>query len=153
MIEFFEDSQRDHFGQVVTQADRTRLLCIVDPKDISRGKFRYMEGVFSDGWVKADVSVMLNVAAGCRSLGIELMVPMNPDDPNWELTGRVTFGDLAKDQPFGFRPGMNTLVVQFQEAAEDRLMLLQLQFDRGFYYSDNPDPREFRARLCGMYHV
>lgn len=147
MIEFFEESQRDHFGRVIMKADRNPLLCIIDPNDITKGNFRYFEGVFSDGWVKDVVRFMLNIPEHCRSVRVELMVPQNPNNPAWRLNGDISIGDPANEHLFTLAPGLNKLDVQVPDTAWGKSTVVRVQFGPGFYYADNPDSREFRAWL------
>lgn len=151
LIEFLEDGQTDHFGRVIAQADRAPLLCIVDPEDIARKRSRYLMGVFFDWWVKANVRRLLQIGIDCRELVLRLMGPLNPHDPSWQLSEKMSLGDLVKEQPFVLSPGSNELAVEFEAPRRSRMVELAVQFGSGFHYTDNPDRREFRARVEALY--
>jgi len=94
---------------------------------------------------------MLNIPDHCQAVVIELMIPQNPNDPDWRLTGEVLLGDLSTRQLFNLEPGLNNLSINLQEPARAGAIKLELHFGPGFHYADNPDQREFRALLCSLH--
>jgi hypothetical protein len=150
MAEFFEDSQRAHFGRVVRPADRRPLLCIVDPNDIVRGRYRYFEGIYPDGWIRRRVRFRIAVPRASRAVALELRVPRDPRDAGWRLSGEAVVDAVGDRQPFSLAPGTNELVVDLPEPVGDEPRTVELDFGPGFTDPENPDTREFRARLLGM---
>jgi hypothetical protein len=150
MVEFFEDSQLDHFGRVAREADRDLLLCIVDPADIAKAGYRYFQGVFSDGWVKQVIRFALDIPDDCRSLVTELMVPRDPSNADWRLTGEIEIGGFATGRHFSLEPGLNNLTIDLPRNRRTRPITIGLHFGTGFRYADNEDQREFRARLLAL---
>ncbi len=146
MIEFFEDSQRDHFGKVIVKADRRPLLFVVQQDDITSGRV-YLTGAFSDGWMKKESKFLVSLPTSCQSLVIEMMVPENPNDSGWQLTGSVSLGDMVKEKTFALQPGLHKLVLKFPPVRLNTLTELHIKLGKGFYYHDISDPREFRAHL------
>jgi hypothetical protein len=150
MIEFFEDSQKYHYGHVVLKANRSPLSCIIDLSDISKGNYRYFDGVFSDGWVKEEVKFRVKVPERHKSIVIELMVPPDPEDRKWTCTGLASMDERIPAQPFNLKPGTNKLNITLKGTNQNGIYIFTLKFGKGFKYTENPDSREFRARLMAV---
>jgi len=150
MIEFFEDSQQYHHGRVVVPPDRAPLTCIIDVSNISKGNYRYFDGVFSDGWVKDEVKFKVHVPELCKAIVIEFMVPHNPEDRKWTCTGIASTDERIPAQPFDLAPGGNKLKIPLKGIQQEQYLNIALKFGKGFNYSENSDIREFRARLMAV---
>lgn len=150
MIEFFEDSQKVNFGRVIRQAGRKPLLIIVDPNNLAQGKYRYFEGVFTDGWAKEIVTFGLMPPVDWQSAEIQLMVPGNPVDSNWELSCEIKLDGSSTGEIFSLKSGMNKLPIHIPEPGREKVIKVEMHLGEGFFYQDNPDHREFRARLIAI---
>lgn len=150
MIEFFEDSQMHHYGRILVEAIRDPLVCIIDASDVSKGGYRYLEGVYADGWVKDDVKFKVKVPEPCKTIAIELMVPLHPMDPKWECAGTASTDGWMTSKPFNLAPGAGKLEIELEGSRREQHVTVALRFGAGFHYQGNPDPREFRARLLAV---
>ncbi|MBM3203891.1 hypothetical protein FJZ55_08330 [Candidatus Woesearchaeota archaeon] len=150
MIEFFEKSQIDCFGKILLEAERNPFVPIAKPGLITHENCRSVFGIFSDGWVTAEVKFKINIPEKSRSVTLEFMVPGNPNDRSWKLVGETVLGDQNIRKSFTLWPGANTVNIQFESFKPDRLEEITVRFDQGFYDKNNPDRREFRARLISI---
>jgi hypothetical protein len=147
MIEFFEESQKNHFGKIVRKADRQVLLPPVEPGDFSPKSARCYEGVYADGWLTKNVKFIVDRPAYARRLRMRLDVPENPAKKDWCLAGTAKLGDVPSIKAFLLQPGSRDLTLNLDEVQEGKSVLVQLEFAEGFSYDAGTDAREFRARL------
>src|SRR5579859_40883 len=91
MVEFFEDSQREHFGRVQVPGNSEPLYTTTDPEAINSGEYGDIDGSFADGWVKDVLHLSLDVPDDALSVEIDLDVPSNPIDHSWSLAVSASF--------------------------------------------------------------
>jgi hypothetical protein len=147
MIEFFEDSQRDNFGEVRVRADRRPLYRTLVTDALGEANVGQVDGAFADGWVNDVIHFGMDIPSAATALRFELDVPGNPLDRDWRLAVTASLVSFGKDMAVDLEPGPQQLVLPVPSEALGQRCVVELAFGPGFRDPGNADQREFRARL------
>lgn len=145
MREFFEDSQQQHFGEVRVKLEPVTIFPSLTAPDVDGRRPPRLKGGFSDGWVGEKVWFGIEPQDRARQLCFRLLVPENPADPAWQLTGSYSLDAGATRTPFTLPPGWTDFRLPVPAGPQRHKVILF--FGDGFRLVGNPDPRIFRARI------
>lgn len=112
----------DHLTASVVVA-RNAELSYLDPKD-PKAAAQLVSGIFPDGWMSEQASILLKVPTDAKSLRVEYFVP--PDAPARRLT-LLADGKVVGEDSFT-SPGARSLAVPYQPTATQ--MTVGLRVDR-----------------------
>jgi len=146
MREFFEDSQVHHFGRVVRPTDPRKLVVRAALARLNAGDYGGIDGVYSDGWLKAESQLAVSLPSGARGVNIDVMVPGQPSGEEWSLPITVST-ETGAEQRWNLSPGSHRLQVGPLVPGPQGTCALSIRLGPGFTNPSSPDAREFRAHL------
>ena len=79
---------------------------------------------------------------------MQLEVPVNPNDAEWSLGVRFSFGEVI--QTLTLLPGLDDVRIPVASSDHTLQQTLEMNFGPGFRSTEGGDAREFRARLLAL---
>jgi 4-amino-4-deoxy-L-arabinose transferase-like glycosyltransferase len=126
-------------ASVVTE--REAELSFLDPKD-PKAAAQVISGLFPDGWMSAQASILLKVPADVKSLNVEFFIP--PDAPARRIT-LLADGKVVAENTYE-KPGAYRLTAPYAASAEQATIGLQVDAT----HIVPPDSRALGMVVTGM---